>query len=599
MAYAFGAWGVLPIVVPLFAYFALRVSGIAFPAGHGRISDRAVAGVVLAFASVVVAVRALSVAHAVAPGPLLATLVLATVAVTRFGPRAPLAFPAAGLDSGAALVLVVSAAGIALAVLAARWLPVWQWDSLGYHLPIVHFTLGARSVDGVPTALEYIGSYPHDVELFFVALRACLPDDRLVDLGQVPFGLGGAVVVAAMARRWNASVEVALAAGAAWLVVPAVFLQLPTDYVDVATATFLLSAIYFVRAPPSRRSVLLAGVALGLFVGSKPSAPAPAAILFTLLAVRAFKAGELPALAGSLVCVAVLGGESYVTNLVEHANPIWPVRVDFGPIHLPGEHPLGELLAAGANAQRLTGWLPWRVVRSLLSFTSMPVFDMRVGGFGPVVVCALPFAIAWHVQQRSLACWCGFACTLVSPDPAIARYVLAFPALVLAAATPSVARLSSGGQRALLMGVAILGAAQLVYAAPGLSGEGPPLWKYASLSDSDRAIAVGADGPPIVLAAARRRVAPGESLAFDENMDLSDLAWDLGQTYRVVFLERCAGPTCDDDLATELARDNVRVMVVGDEGPAAQWARSHPRAFERVSELRSCRRGTCSVFMRR
>lgn len=623
MASALGPWGFLPVVVPLFAFVAARLGALAWrlPAaesarkrGVAGLADRAVAGVVLSFVSVVLGVRALAVVHAVVPSVLLVAFALFAAGLGWLGRRAGsprFGRPSLRPDAGLILVLMVSAAGVCLATLAARWLPVWQWDSLGYHLPFVHFTLAARGVDGVPRELEYIGTYPHDVELFFVALRACLPDDCLIDLGQIPFGLAGAVVTAALARQWGAHRETAVAAGAAWVVVPAVFLQLPTNYVDVATATFFLASIYLVLSPllsgpgvgpHSRiapRAIVLAGVALGLFVGSKPSAPLPAAVLFLVLSVRAARGGYARALPVAAALVVLFGAESYVDNLVRHHNPVWPIRVDLGPIHLWGPNSMREVLASGANAPHLTGPLPWRMVRSLVAMTSPPAFDMRVGGFGPVVVCALPLAAWWLARRRSAVVWVAVGSTLLCPDPAIARYVLAFPAVVLAAAAACLAPVASRAPARLtaaLLLVAVLGAAQLVYAAPGLSGEGPPLSAYASMSDAERALSVGADGPPTAVAAARARVAPGEAFAFDRNMDLCDLAWDERQSYRVLFLPESLSP---ERVGPLLDRARVRVLAAGDDAPAGVWAATHPLQFERLSALPSCRSGTCSLFARR
>ena len=100
--------------------------------------------------------------------------------------------------------------------------------------------------------MPYVSTYPHNVESLIIALRALLPDDRLVDLAQIPFGLLGAVAIAGIARRCGAARPPALAAGAAWVVAPAVFLQMPTDYVDVASAALFLSAIYFVLSASRR-----------------------------------------------------------------------------------------------------------------------------------------------------------------------------------------------------------------------------------------------------------------------------------------------------------------------------------------------------------
>jgi hypothetical protein len=222
---------------------------------------------------------------------------------------------------------------------------------------------------------------------------------------------------------------------------------------------------------------------------------------------------------------------------------------------------------------------------------------MRVGGFGPLLLLALPFALLWMVRARRPALLLVLLASLLSPDPAVARYVLAFPALLFAAAAAAVPLPSTKGPRYALFGlVALLGAAELTYAAPGLSGDGPPLAAYASMSDDERAVAVGADGPPTPVALARQRVGGGEAFAFDENMDLCDMAWDERQSYRVVLLERALPLS---GVSARVDSDRIRVMAVGDEAPAGAWARSHPLQFERLSALPSCRTGTCSLFVRR
>jgi hypothetical protein len=598
-----GPWGLLPFVVPLFAFIAARLGAVAFAGVPSHVSDRAVAGVILAFATSIAAVGFLAWARVLSPLTAVGALVIQGFALRRSPPFGIDFASARHLPRferlGVLATLLVAAVGLAIAVTSARLLPVWQWDSLGYHLPFVHFTLD-RSGAGVPDDLEYIGSYPHNAELFFVALRLCLADDRLIDLGQVPFGVGGAIVVAALARRGaaGASRSVALLAGAAWLVVPAVFLQLPTDYVDVATATFFLAAIYFVLAPASSRSIVLAGLALGLFVGTKPSAPLPGAVLFAVLATRAFQADarNRRAIVGAAVAIVVFGGGSYATNLVVHHNPIWPVAFEIGPLHVPGLHPLRELLAAGAAAPRLHGPLLWRMLLSFCALTSVPVFDMRVGGFGPVFLLALPFALARLVKVRSLALWVACASTLLSPDPAIARYVLAFVGVVLALAAPVLLSLTEARRTAVEHCVAALAALQLVYATPGLRGEGPSLWSYLSMTDAARSLAVSADGGALPIAEARRLVGPAETFAFDENMDLCDQAWDEAQRYSVVYLPATLAA---ESIPGVLAAHDVRVLAVGDSDPLGVWAASHPQQFERRAALRSCRKGTCSIFARR
>jgi hypothetical protein len=597
VTHVLGGWGLLPIAGALFVFLAGRLGALAWRGAASTVGDRAVAGVLLAFASVLAIVSVLSLFHAISPLSLLAALAVAAALLFRVAPPFTVAAPLPSLDRGSTLALAALAAvSLAWVTLAARWLPVWQWDALGYHLPFVHFTLAAASMDGVPRELEYIGSYPHDVEVFFVALRALLPDDRLIDFGQIPFGVAGAIVTAALARREGASREASLLAGAAWIVVPAVFLQLPTNYVDVGAAFFLLCALYFTLSPPRARTVALAGLALGLFIGSKPSAPLAVCVVFVVLSLRAVRGGEARALLLAVALTLAFGGGSYAENLTIHHNPLWPMRIDLGPLHLAGTHPLTELLSSGANAPRTHGPLPFRFLRSLFTLTSPPVFDMRIGGFGPVVLCALPLSLYFLWRKRDAASWALLFATLTTPDPAIARYVLAFPAFILATAAPVLSRAPARVAAWGVYAAIALGGLCVVYAAPGLSGEGPPLPAYATMSEHDRALAVGADGPPLAVVAARGRVLAGEAFAFDENMDLSDLVWDARPGYRVVYLSSSLRAT---EMGQTLDKERVRAMAVGEDAVAGVWAKAHPEVFERMAPLSSCRRGSCAVFVRR
>jgi hypothetical protein len=203
-------------------------------------------------------------------------------------------------------VLVVSAVAVSSAVVAAYYLPVWQRDALGYHLPYVNFALQRGTLADVPPDMPFVSWFPHIVEHTFIAWRAMLPDDRLVELASVPFGWLGALAVASIARGQGARTDHAVAAGVAWLTLPAVFLLLPTNYVDVAAAGFLMTAAAFALGPLDIRRVLVAGVAIGLLLGAKPTA-APAAII--LLAVLAFRGRRLAVLPAAGIAL-VLGSEA-------------------------------------------------------------------------------------------------------------------------------------------------------------------------------------------------------------------------------------------------------------------------------------------------
>ncbi len=504
-------------------------------------------------------------------------------------------------------LVIASAVAVALTVLAAYWLPVWQWDALGYHLPYVNFVLQGRGSKGIPDDMPYVSTYPHVIETFMIALRAMLPDDRLVDLAQVPFALLGAGAVVAIARCMGAPRPEAFAAGTAWVVLPAVFLQMPTDYVDVGSAAWLLVAIYFLLAssrPGTEgqavvvRRLLVGAVALGLFLGSKPSAPLACVIIGASLIVVAVWEGQARIAPAILVLVVVFGGGAFASNAIRYGNPVWPVAVSIGPLHLPGISAMQHLLDSGAAAPRLHGSLFSRVARSWTALTAPPVFDMRIGGFGPLFLVALPAAAVTLWQTRAAPrqaglTGAGLLATVATPDPAVARYVLAFPALVFALAAPRLARVPSGVAPWLGLALGAVALGQVAYALPGLSGEGPPLFAYARMSDEERAEAVGADGPPTPFAAARRRLEPGESFAFDQSMELPYLAWDSALTRRAVWISDNLG---GESIGALLSQENARIVVAADAAPAGQWLTRQPDRFLR---LFPCKSAPCSVYERR
>ncbi len=594
----FGCWGLLPVVVPCAAFVTARLGALAFP--DGGISHRALAGAALFGALVVGAVEVLGLAHLLTQGALLGALAAVTLGLVAFSRRAPrIEGPGTVVTWATGPIVVVALAATGIAGLSAYWLPVWQWDALGYHLPWVNFALVAHGLDGVPTDMPYVSTYPHNIESFILALRAMLPDDRLVDIVQVPFGLLGAAAAAGIARRSGAPRAEALAAGAAWVVVPAVFLQMPTDYVDVGSAAWLLVAIFFLLSASAelavRRSLLLGALALGLFLGSKPSAPLATAIVLALLVgtgLRARRPG-IAVLAAALV--VVFGGGGFVLNTVRHGNPVWPVEVTIGPIHLHGISSMQHLLESGAAAPHLRGSLASRLVRSWTAMTAPPVFDMRFGGLGPIFLLALPAAVVTLVRlgRKGTAAWAALAATLATPDPAVARYVLAFPALVMALAAPRFAALPAPAAPWLGLLAGALAVGQLVYAVPGLSGEGPPLFAYARMSDGERVEAVGADGPPTRFIETRARLEPGETFAFDASLELPYLAWDSHLSRRAVWISNDVSPDRVEDFLT---RENVRIVVAADTSPVGEWLRRKP---ERFLKLFPCQSSPCSAYERR
>ena len=603
MPAALGSWGLLPIVVPVAALAIWGLAALAMPRATGPVGESLLAGSVAWVAIVAVGVRVLGEVDAL-NAPMLAgsaVLVAAVVVIGVLVRGVPLPLPQKWPFSVATVpVLLVAGTALLIAAAAAYLLPVWQWDALGYHLPYVNFALQHGTLEDVPAGVAYLSTYPKVIENTFIAWRAMLPDDSLVDLAQLPFGLLGALAITVIAQRQGARTDAALAAGAAWLTLPAVFLQLPTNYVDVASASLALSTIAFLLRPADRTQLMFAALALGLFLGSKPTAPIAAVLLFAALAIVAVRAhlGAFLPLAG--LTVLVLGGEAYLRNTVRHHNPVWPVRLEFGPVHLPGEFAVSDLLAAGAAAPRTHGNLAERVVGSWSAiWPQVPAFDMRVGGLGILVLAALPVA-AIRMARRcrgidAVVMVLIVAATLATPEPAVARFVLAFAGLVLALAVPATEVLRSRAWVFVcVFGLIAVGAAQNVIAAyPGLHGEGPPLRSYLEMSDAQRRRALGAAGPPAPLIDVVESLRPGEITLFDGSVELPYRAWPYDLS---TAAERIPDDGTPGEVEQQVYAGHTRLLLVGDDTRAGRMVRDDPARFRRLFD---CPFSACAVYIRR
>jgi hypothetical protein len=289
----------------------------------------------------------------------------------------------------------------------------------------------------------------------------------------------------------------------------------------------------------------------------------------------------------------VLGGEAYVVNGIRHGNPVWPVRVDVGPLHLAGPRPLSELLASGTNTPHAHGNLAARVVQSWTTIVPpLPVFDMRVGGLGLVFLIALPFTIVHLVRTRSLWLWLVTAASLAVPDPSVARFVLPFAGLVLAFAAPVISGFGSAWRWVAFVAVAAAATQSVIVAYPGLTGEGPRLTSYVHMSPAELQRAVGADGSPAPFLDAIAHVRPGEIAAFDRRAELPYLAWPFD-------LSRDATRIPDDVSPAEaqhiLDDPRIRMLIVGDDTVAGAVVRADPRFAYQFH----CHTGPCAVYLRR
>ena len=584
---------------------AVAARFMASPA-HG-VGDRALLAAlagVLAPIGIVAALSPIGAVRAPAVVPVtLLTIALGFLVAGRAGRRSSMREIARAATLARAGARSLPAAGVALAVvvmaLAARasfLLEPWAWDALGYHLPIVRSILSTGRSGVVPGPAAYLNSYPRAVELFTAWWRLLSPDDAMIELAQAPFALLGATAIAAWARRLGASGARAVLYGAGFVCLPVVYLQMAANYVDVAFAALFLAATYLAFAPRSWSAVLAAALAFAAYVATKPSGPATFALVVAALAVRVRTRDHAMKLGALVALVVALGMGRYLENYLAYGNPIWPVRLSLGPISFQGPGTMAELVQCGMP-EAVKALSP--VARVLASWTTVftpYVYDMRLGGFGPVFAfLLLPLTIVVLARARRLdrRAWVALVALapLATPGVFWARYTIATAGALLAvvcAGTQTFSRASRRGLDAALLVAALAG---VVLATPGLTGGGPDLWTLASVAPEIRAAHVSADGAGREWADARARVRPGGVLAYDASVNLVGQLWPASPGTRAVLVPPWTGG--GNDLDAWLLAEQVNVGVLGDATAAGARAREAPGRFRK---LFACPLDPCTVY---
>lgn len=596
----------------LFCFAALAVAALCLAARwvpHAETLERVAAASVLVPAFAIGLVYVLSALHAIAPWAWLlacigsSTLVIGAVCARGHGDevRQTLRGDAAALcaaarelqqePAGLAMV-AVGLASVAAAVVAAGLLEPWAWDALGYHLPIVHDAMQTQTLRTVPTSVLYVNCYPRLIDVFFVAWRLGLQDETWVELGQLPFTLVGVTSIAALARRAGVSRGLALATGCLWLGLPIVMLQLATAYVDVAVASLCLATFLWASAPLQDRAELVLAVTAGLLLGSKPSAPPIAAVALLTVLVRTARARRLRRGLVAVLGALAIGAWKYLENLRDHGNPIWPAEVHLGPIALPGRIAMAELAASNLpEPYRSMGW-PARVLASWLTIDSERwVFDMRLGGFGPLFTlgllpCVLALAVgamrseALRARLHAIALPVGLTvgATLASPGAFWSRYTIAVPGALLVLAAAGAAELSPRTRQLaqwLAVGLAITG---IWLARGGFTDGGVSLPALAALAPEERVAAHAVDDQEAAWRSARMQVGPEEAFGYDACLGLpSRLVRRDGRGRVEYFAEAAPSAT---SLVAWVEHAHVRVVALHDGAQgAAALARAQPEHF--------------------
>ena len=464
---------------------------------------------------------------------------------------------------------LASALAIALTLLLATYvvlLPSWGWDAMWYHDAISAYAYQEHSLGWVATWIPFVNSYPKGLELLSLWNVLFAPDDRLLDGAQLPLVLMGSAALASMCRNAGAKPALAWGLGLIWLLIPAIWLNTPTNYNDAGSAGLWLAAVLFLGrldAQPAHR--LFGALALGAYAGSKVSGLlhtvmiAPLVLLAVGLEWRKTRATKslLAQTGAAMAAIFLLGGATYVRDLVRFGNPFWPAEVKV-PL-------LGNNVFPFDPHWRITDFTtppfggPDDLNAMWRSFNEPhPVWlaDVRLGGFGtiwldvllPAAAVALVYAGVQLVRKQrtpgAIAMAVFLLTAVATPARWWPRYTLGFPAAGLLACAILVQLLPRAWlQQIVLVGLCGWAAWQAWPARQGLLAPREPAGRVfdvleaaAKLTPEQRATIKLDNWQQPGVALRDQIVQPGEASAYDISTSFVYQLWRSDWQNRVLYL---------------------------------------------------------------
>ena len=292
------------------------------------------------------------------------------------------------------ILAVVAAAEVAWRVALDVLLPPTSYDALNHHL--VQTALWLQHGGFVSNPFNATAN-PATTELVFAHIGLFTHQAQIIDATQIPFALFGSLATIGLARLVGASRPTAVVAGVLFFLTPIVLSQSAVAYDDIATAAEFVIAMYFVTlflkllpsAPEASRLrstklLVLAGLAGGLCMGSRPQTPRWMLVIAVVLVVNLILAtrkrwitpvAAVGNAATFVLATLFLGLYWYIEDHVVHFHAVYPVAVPKVP-------------AQASTVSRF----PISVVKSwahdlvpfLHSSELFYRYDQRSGGLGPV-----------------------------------------------------------------------------------------------------------------------------------------------------------------------------------------------------------------------
>ncbi len=500
-----------------------------------------------------------------------------------------------------AYVLVPAALSLAVSVHLAWYLPNWSWDCAMYHQAQMRYALQEASNHWVPTHMHYINGYPRLLELLAGWNVLFIGDDRLDDLPQVPLALATALAIAAWAKRFGATRGLCASAGAMWLLLPAVALQLHTTHADIAAAFFFVTAVYFLTSPHfTAFDRWMFAVSLGLYCAAKVTGFFHCVLLAPFIAARfgwLYWRGKgtrlrlTAALAGNLVIWGALGLQTFGRNIAQSGNPFYPAQLTVPLFGWKLQGPLHEAAIAGPPAFFGAPGAIGNLIRLWTTPSVNPFPDIREGPFGALFPYILAPCLLWLVLSApwSKKRWPYLALPALAvlavlvPASWWGRFVLAAPAAGLVAFTIVHQQLKWLTARHLLSAVTAT-VAVWTYAHDLLGYRHiPPL--FPSPQELAQVDARMRDEfkwlfPADLIAKREAEFKDGEVWAYDNSVGFMGDYWTHDGRNRAVYVKHTG---TDEAYLAELRKMPVRWVSVAPGSAEERTLLSKPDAFQKVA----------------
>jgi hypothetical protein len=631
-------WFTLLTLTAMAAVGSLAAARRGLPAGRAELG---VLAALIFFALLALPVLALGYAGQLRPRPLAllsALLSASTFALASRGmppgaglidvaraARALAALPGEALGEAwraRSLVLVglLFSAGLLLLGAVVTYLaPAESWDGFHYHDPIVGFALQNAGFSAVPLPpremVQATNGYPRlgeALSLWFVIFT----DRTLIELPNLLAAPPLLLAAHALARRHLDRLS-ALACAPILLLLPGLWSQLRTTYIDIEVSFFVTSAILFGTSPRGRvRDAAAATLAMALFAGSKMTAlawvPPFALVVFGRLLAR-HRAGRPRAAWGA----SVVGGLILLATLLftplrnarAFHSPLWPVACSNATLGVrwSGLSTLGTLMPHPSPREwfSIKTAAPQGGVDDIVHRDYGQAFPWLLAPLGLLGALLSLIEAAQEARRRERGpartfAWLLLAAALslaVTPSLYPVRFNVAAVLILMVAGLRLVQAESRGRLREGLIGAAIaLSVIPLFWTQGWYLGISWPRLRELALHPAAERAAMYSEPYGMSESVARlreREIGAGDRVSFGEEIICPGVLWNDHFSNEIAYLPFQS----QESFLARLDAYGPRWAVVGAFSPGRAALESRPQAWEYVGESTRIDRG--QIYRRR